>query len=64
MEAFRQHLKAESASVTRDDFEKNFAEKVASRAFGEDLRPLLAPTETSDVEAAGRVISDRLLTLL
>ncbi len=64
VEAFREYLKAESASVTREDCERNLAEKVTSRAFGEDLRPLLAPTAKHDVEADAQVVSDRLLTLL
>lgn len=42
VEAFRQHMKAEGAGVSRSNFEKNLAAKVESRAFGDDLRPLFA----------------------
>lgn len=64
VEAFRLYMKAQGADVTRDTFKKNLAEKVALRAFGDDLRPLLAPRARYEVGEAARAISDQLLSLL
>lgn len=64
MEAFRRYLAAEGARVTRNAFANNLASKVSSRAFGDDLRPLLTPGEKYDVDEAARAVSERLLALL
>jgi predicted nucleotidyltransferase component of viral defense system len=64
VEAFRAYLKADGATVRRSTFEKNLAAKVASRAFGDDLRPLLAPGAKYDAAEAAAVVSERLLSLL
>ncbi|HVS10308.1 MAG TPA: nucleotidyl transferase AbiEii/AbiGii toxin family protein [Planctomycetota bacterium] len=64
VEAFRQYMRAEGANVTREVFEKNLAEKVALRAFSDDLRPLLAPRARYDTSVAARAVSDQLLSLL
>jgi predicted nucleotidyltransferase component of viral defense system len=63
-EAFRIYMKAEGASVTRAVFEKNLAAKLGSRAFNDDLRPLLAGGVRYDPAEAGRLVSTQLLTLL
>jgi len=49
---------------SRAVFEKNLAAKVDSRAFNDDLRPLLAPAVRYDVPAAARAVSEQLLALL
>ena len=57
-------MNMEGSSVTRDVFEKNLAAKVNSRAFNEDLRPLLAPGIHYDAKRAATVVADKLLSLL
>jgi predicted nucleotidyltransferase component of viral defense system len=64
VEAFRAYMKAEGAEVGRIAFERNLAAKVASRAFGDDLRPLLAPPVRYDATEAARLVTERLLALL
>jgi predicted nucleotidyltransferase component of viral defense system len=64
VEAFRAYMKAEGARVSRAVFEKNLAAKIRSRAFNDDLRPLLAPEVRYDVPAAARAVSEQLLALL
>jgi len=64
VEAFRAYTKAEGASVTRAAFEKNLAAKLGSRAFSDDLRPLLASGVDYDPAEAARVVSAQLLALL
>jgi predicted nucleotidyltransferase component of viral defense system len=64
VQAFREYMRAEGANVTRSAFEKNLAAKVESRAFGEDLRPLLAQTVRYDAGAAARLVAEQLLSLL
>lgn len=64
VEAFRVYMKAEGSSVSRATFGKNLAAKVESRAFNEDLRPLLAAAVDYDPAEAARVVSARLLALL
>jgi predicted nucleotidyltransferase component of viral defense system len=62
--AFRRYLEAEGSKVRRADFEKNLAAKVQSRAFNDDLRPLLAPGTTYDAANAAEMVSSKLLSLL
>lgn len=64
VEAFRAYMKAEGASVSRAAFDKNLVAKIGSRAFNEDLRPLLAGAVDFDPAEAARVVSERLLALL
>lgn len=64
VEAFRAYMKAEGASVTRAAFEKNLAAKLGSRAFSDDLRPLLAASLAYDPAEAARLVSAELLALL
>lgn len=62
--AFRRYMDAEGHAVSRGEFERNLAEKIALSSFVDDLRPLLAPGIHYDVaEAAGR-IDRELLALL
>lgn len=62
--AFRRYMHAARAKVSRAEFEKNLAAKVAFRAFRDDLRPLLAPAVEYDAAEAARLVGERLLALL
>lgn len=64
VQAFQRYLEAEGSKVSRDAFEKNLAAKVGSRAFGDDLRPLLAPGTRYDAAKAARLVTDKLISLL
>jgi len=64
IETFQAYLEAEGTKIGRGEFERNLREKLASRAFGDDLRPLLARGVEYDPEEAARLVSQRLLALL
>lgn len=64
VEAFRAYMRAEGADVSRAVFEKNLGAKIGSRAFNDDLRPLLAAAVPYDVPEAARAVSEQLLALL
>lgn len=64
VQAFRRYLEAEGSKVSRDAFKKNLVAKVGSRAFSDDLRPLLAPGVPYDASRAGRLVMERLLSIL
>lgn len=50
--------------MSRSAFEKNLAEKIRSRAFNDDLRPLLAPEIRYDAAEAGERVTESLISLL
>lgn len=62
--AFRRYMAAEGNKVTRRMFEKNLEEKIASRHFNEDLRPLLAPGVRYDADEAAQAVTENLLSNL
>ena len=64
VETFRAYMLADGAAVGLTAFERNLAAKVGSRAFNDDLRPLLAPLVQYDAAVAASVITGRLLVLL
>lgn len=64
VQAFHRYLEAEGSDVSRDAFEKNLAAKIESRAFNDDLRPLLAPGTRYDAAKAAVLVADKLLSLL
>ncbi|MFB3779571.1 MAG: nucleotidyl transferase AbiEii/AbiGii toxin family protein [Bryobacteraceae bacterium] len=64
VQAFRRYIEAEGSKVTCGDFQKNLAAKVESRAFNDDLRPLLAPGINYDASKAAEIVSGKLLSLL
>lgn len=64
VQAFRRYLEGEGSDVSRDAFEKNLTAKIESRAFNDDLRPLLAPGTGYDSVKAAELVADKLLSLL
>lgn len=62
--AFRKYLDSEGARITRRQFELNLKEKMESRSFGTDLRPLLAASVSYDAAQAARMVSEKLLSIL
>jgi predicted nucleotidyltransferase component of viral defense system len=62
--AFRRYLEAEGHRVTRGAFGKNLAAKLKSRAFGDDLRPVLAPGTGYDAAEAAELVKENLLARL
>jgi predicted nucleotidyltransferase component of viral defense system len=61
---FRGHLERDNAAVSRAMFEANLAEKLQSKGFRDDVRPLLRDGETYDVDSAGTVVGEQLLARL
>lgn len=51
----------EPTPVSRAEFEANLADKARDPAFTQDVRPLLAPGTTWELDAAYRVVSDQLV---
>lgn len=64
IDTFRRYMKVEGKKVGRNTFEKNLAAKLASGAFNEDIRPLLAAKVRYNAEAAAKIVMDKLLSLL
>jgi predicted nucleotidyltransferase component of viral defense system len=64
LEAFRGYMEVEGANASRTVFEKNLAAKIGSRAFNDDLRPLLSPAIQYDVAEAAHIVRERLLRFL
>lgn len=64
LEAFRAYMKHEGSRVTAREFEENLDAKLATAAFGDDLRPLLAPETEYDAREAGRTVTSLLLRRL
>lgn len=63
-ECFLSYMTAAGATVTRAEFEANLAEKEASRAFRDDVRPLLCDGDTYDIDAALTCVRERLVARL
>jgi predicted nucleotidyltransferase component of viral defense system len=61
---FRGYMERDNAAVSRAMFEANLVEKMQSKGFGDDVRPLLRDGETYDVDSAGAAVQERLLALL
>lgn len=64
VQAFHRYMQAEGRNVSRDAFERNLTEKMESRPFNADLRPLLAPRSRYDATEAAELVTDKLLSLL
>ena len=64
VDCFRQYLDREKLRVSRADFEKNLAAKVADIRFGADIVPLIAPGNAWDVEAAVQYVREELIARL
>ena len=63
-QCFLRYLSHEDITVSRAEFERNFAEKLADPRFAEDIRPLLSPDAAWDKEAAARYIENSMATRL
>ena len=61
---FHRYMDHEHCSVTQRMFIDNLAEKRTSRAFRDDILPLLTPGVKYSVEEAFQVVSDRIVPLL
>lgn len=64
VDCFRSYMDAAGATVTRAVFEANLAEKRASSAFRDDVRPLLRDGHVHDVDAAFERVHEQLLARL
>ena len=64
VECFQRYVASDGAAVTRAMFEANLSEKVASAAFRSDVLPLLRDGDVYDVDAAGDLVLDRLVSRL
>ena len=58
------HHIEQDITVSRAEFERNFAEKLADPRFAEDIRPLLSPDAAWDKEAVARYIETSMTTRL
>jgi len=61
---FRKYMAVEGNKVTRRMFEMNLEAKMATRHFGDDLRPLLAAGVRYDAKEAASVVMEKLLSNL
>jgi len=64
VECFRHYMASEGAAVTRAMFEANLAEKLASPVFRSDVLPMLRAGDAYDVDVAGALVSDHLVSRL
>ena len=64
VECFQSYMASDGAAVTRAMFEANLAAKLASAAFRDDIVPLLRDGDTYDVDAAGALVHQHLLSRL
>ncbi len=62
--AFIQYLKAENKNITRAMFEMNFAEKLNTGSFSQDISPLLAPDFQWDFEKAAVDVFEKIIPLI
>jgi len=64
VECFQRYMAAAGTTVTRAVFEANLAEKGASPAFRDDVRPLLRDGDAYDVDAALMRVREQLVARL
>src|SRR6202042_2427733 len=62
--AFIRYIKAENKNITRAMFEMNFAEKLNTGSFSQDISPLLAPNIKWDFEKAAIEIFEKIIPLI
>jgi predicted nucleotidyltransferase component of viral defense system len=62
--AFIEYIKKENKNITRAMFEMNFAEKLSSGSFSQDISPLLAPNIKWDVEKAAIDVFEKIIHLI
>jgi predicted nucleotidyltransferase component of viral defense system len=64
VECFQRYLASEGTTVSRAMLQANLAEKLASSAFRNDVLPLLGDGDTYDVDAAGALVHEQLVSRL
>ena len=64
VQAFLQYMEYENKNITRALFEMNFAEKLDSGSFNQDISPLLAPNIQWDFAKAAKEIFEKIIPLL
>lgn len=62
--SFIQYIKAENKNITRAMFEMNFAEKLNTGSFSQDISPLLAPNIKWDFEKAAIDVFEKIIPLI
>ena len=62
--AFIEYIKAENKNITRAMFEMNFAEKLNTGSFSQDISPLLAPNIQWDFEQGVVDVFQKIIPLL
>jgi predicted nucleotidyltransferase component of viral defense system len=61
---FQGYMERTGATVSRAMFQANLVEKLASKAFRDDVHPLLRDGDSYDVDIAGALVAERLLERL
>ena len=64
IEAFMHYMEREGGRITRAQFERNLAGKLARPEFLKDIEPLLAPGHGWELASAGATVQSRLIELL
>lgn len=64
MFAFIEYVKKENKNINRAMFEMNFAEKLNSGSFSQDISPLLAPNIQWDFEKAAIDVFEKIIHLI
>lgn len=64
IESFQRYMAHLGATVSRAQFEANFASKMQDSAFIEDIRPILSMDFAWDFQAAARLVAERLVAKL
>lgn len=62
--AFQEHIRAQSLSVSRAEFEKNLLRKLEDSIFLQDLPNLLTADQNWDVLVAHRLVSEKIISKL
>ncbi|HEY9786823.1 MAG TPA: nucleotidyl transferase AbiEii/AbiGii toxin family protein [Candidatus Obscuribacterales bacterium] len=62
--SFLQYMSSNNTKVSRAEFEENLLKKLEDAAFRGDIRPLLRPGITYDVDEAGRYMLEQIVSRL
>lgn len=58
---FKEYIKHEGHSISKEDFLSNIAEKLKHKEFREDIRPLLADNAVFDADIASQIVCELLI---
>jgi predicted nucleotidyltransferase component of viral defense system len=64
VDTFLEHLKRDSLTVSRAEFEENMIKKIESPIFQNDLAPLLSPDDSFDLRGGFDLLMKELISLL